>query len=157
MRVPAVIISPLIPRGIIDSTIYDHTSVLATIESIFGLSPLTERDKQANTLNHLFTLATPRTDAISTLPAPAHSGLEDVTTGASPADRSFTTEVASATAPVSPSLQGFLHVAFLRDVQTTPPTEQANLTAKFTTIKTQLDARLYMDEVRQKVEPPNSE
>jgi len=59
VRVPAVIISPFIPKGVIDSTIYDHISVLATVESIFGLRPLTERDKQAHTLNHLFSLATP--------------------------------------------------------------------------------------------------
>ncbi|HYX49673.1 MAG TPA: alkaline phosphatase family protein, partial [Ktedonobacteraceae bacterium] len=156
VRVPAVIISPLIPRGVIDATVYDHTSVLATIESIFGFAPLTERDKQANTLNHLFSHITPRTDAITTLPAPAHSGIEDDTLGASPVVRSFATETASATAPVSPSLRGFLHVAYLRDMQATPPAEQANQTARVTNIKTQLDARLYMDEVRQKVEPPNS-
>ncbi len=157
VRVPAVIISPLIPRGIIDSTIYDHTSVLATIESIFGLQPLTERDKQAHTLNHLFTLTTPRTDALSTLPAPAHSGIEDDATGATLVERSLATEATPATAPVSPLLQGFVHVAFLRDMQETPPAEHANLTARFTNIKTQLEARLYMDEVRQKVEPPNSQ
>ncbi len=157
VRVPAVIISPLIARGIIDSTVYDHSSVLATIESIFGLQPLTERDKQANTLNHLFTLTIPRTDAIATLPAPAQSGIEDDTAGASPADRAFATEATTATAPVSPSLQGFLHVAFLRDMQESQPAEQTNLTARFTNIKTELEARLYMDEVRQKVEPPNSQ
>jgi len=157
VRVPAVIISPLIPRGVIDSTIYDHTSVLATVESIFGLLPLTERDKQANTLNHLFSLTTPRTDAPTTLPAPANSGIKlDENNGASTADRAPVTDAAFATEPVSPSLQGFLHAAFLRDLQTTPQAEQANLTARFTNIKTQLDARLYMDEVRQKVEPPNS-
>ncbi len=63
MRVPAIVVSPLIPRGIIDHSVYDHTSVLATVEHIFGLLPLTERDKQAHSLNHLFSLATPRTDA----------------------------------------------------------------------------------------------
>ena len=157
VRVPAVIISPLIPKGVIDSTIYDHTSVLATIESIFGLLPLTERDKQANTLNHLFSLTIPRNDAPTTLPAPANSGITyDQIHGASTADKLLVTDATSATEPVSPSLQGFLHVAYLRDMQATPQAEQANLTARFTNIKTQQDARLYMDEVRQKVEPPNS-
>src|SRR5712691_13058638 len=28
VRIPTVIISPLIPKGVIDTTIYDHTSVL---------------------------------------------------------------------------------------------------------------------------------
>src|SRR6266571_4070617 len=157
VRVPAVIISPLIPKGIIDSTIYDHTSVLATVESIFGLLPLTERDKQANTLNHLFSLTTPRKDAPTTLPAPANSGIRcDDNNGASIASKSLVTDAASATEPVPSTLQGFLHVAYLRDLQATPQEEQANLTARFSKIKTQLDARLYMDEVRQKVEPPNA-
>jgi phospholipase C len=157
VRVPAVIISPLIPKGIIDSTIYDHSSVLATVESIFGLQPLTERDKYANTLNHLFSLTTPREDAPTTLPAPANSGIKyDDNAEASTAIKSSATDAAFATEPVSPSLQGFLHVAYLRDLQTTPQAEQANLTGRFTNIKTQLDARLYMDEVRQKVEPLNA-
>ena len=157
MRVPAVIISPLIPKGVIDSTIYDHTSVLATVESIFGLLPLTERDKQAHTLNHLFSLTTPRQDAPTTLPAPANSGIKsDDNNGASVAAGSLGADAASATEPISSSLQGFLHVAYLRDLQATPQAEQANLTARFSNIKTQLDARRYMDEVRQKVEPPNA-
>ena len=157
VRVPAVIISPLIPKGVIDSTIYDHTSVLATIESIFGLLPLTERDKRANTLNHLFSLTISRNDAPTTLPAPAHSGIKyDIENVAGTADKSLVTDATSAKEPVSPSLQGFLHVAYLRDLQATPQAEQANLTARFTNIKTQHDARLYMNEVRQKVEPPNA-
>ena len=157
VRVPAVIISPLIPKGVIDSTIYDHTSVLATVESIFGLLPLTERDKQAHTLNHLFSLTTPRQDAPTTLPAPANSGIScDDNNGASTANRSLVMDAASATEPVPSSLQGFLHVAFLRDLQATPQEEHANLTARFSNIKTQLDARLYMNEVRQKLEPSNA-
>jgi phospholipase C len=157
VRVPAVIISPLIPKGVIDSTIYDHTSVLATVESIFGLLPLTERDKQAQTLNHLFSLTTPRNDAPATLPAPANSGIScDDNNGASTANRSLVMDAASATEPVPSSLQGFLHVAFLRDLQATPQEEHANLTARFSNIKTRLEARLYMNEVRQKVEPSNA-
>ncbi len=97
---------------------YDHTSVLATIEHIFGLLPLTERDKHANTLNHLFSLASPRTDA-----------------------------------PPDPSTQGFLHVAFLRDMQTSPPAEREQRTAKYLSITTRGEAKHYLAEVRQKVEP----
>src|SRR5947209_5769984 len=33
VRVPAVVISPLIPKNLIDHRIYDHTSILATLES----------------------------------------------------------------------------------------------------------------------------
>ncbi len=158
VRVPAVIISPLIPKGLIDPTIYDHTSVLATVESIFGLLPLTERDKHANTLNHLFSLATPRMDAPTTLPAPADSGIKcPGDTGASAASKLLvTTDAATATEPVPSSLQGFLQVAFLRDLQASPPEEQASRTAKYLNIKTHLEAKRYMHEVRQKVESPEA-
>ena len=118
---------------------------------------MTERDKRANTLNHLFSLIAPRKDAPTTLPARANSGIRcDDNNGASTASKSLVTNAASATEPVPSTLQGFLHVAYLRDLQATPQEEQANLTARFSKIKTQLDARLYMDEVRQKVEPPNA-
>src|SRR5260221_498791 len=75
VRVPAVIVSPLIPRGVIDHTCYDHTSMLATTERIFGLLSLTQRDKHAHTFNHLFSITIPRTDTPSILPDPAYSCL----------------------------------------------------------------------------------
>ncbi len=158
VRVAAVIISPLIPRGTIDHTVYDHTSVLATVESIFGLQPLTERDKHANTLNHLFSLATPRTDAPTTLPAPAGSGIEcPGDPGASAATKLLVTDAAPAREPVPSSLQGFLQVAFLRDVQASPQEEQESRTTRYLQIKTHLEALQYMEEVRQKVEPPKAQ
>jgi acid phosphatase len=45
-RIPAVILSPLLPMaGGVDHTVYDTTSILATIERRFGLAPLSERDQ----------------------------------------------------------------------------------------------------------------
>lgn len=44
VRVPAVIVSPLIPRNVIDHRLYDHTSIPASLEAVFGLDPLTKRD-----------------------------------------------------------------------------------------------------------------
>jgi phospholipase C len=157
--VPTVIVSPLIPKGLIDPTIYDHTSVLATVESIFELPPLTERDTHAHTFNHLFSLTTPRTDAPTTLPAPAQSGIRcPGDPGASAASTLFVPpEAALATESVPSSLQGFLHVAFLRDVQASPPEEHASRTARYLRIQTQLEAHHYLEEVRQKVEPPKAQ
>ena len=74
VRVPAVIVSPLIPKGTIDHNAYDHSSVPATVERCFGLSPLTRRDAVANDVLHLLSLAAPRTDTPATLPNPAQSG-----------------------------------------------------------------------------------
>ncbi|HZT98812.1 MAG TPA: hypothetical protein VFA10_04085 [Ktedonobacteraceae bacterium] len=133
---------------------YDHTSVLATIEHIFGLLPLTERDKHANTLNHLFSLASPRTDAPLTLPEPAHSGIVCADeTEEHLAARQVVEAPAKAAAPPDPSTQGFLHVAFLRDMQTSPPAEREQRTAKYLSITTRGEAKHYLAEVRQKVEP----
>ncbi|HLH60340.1 MAG TPA: alkaline phosphatase family protein [Ktedonobacteraceae bacterium] len=158
VRVPAVIVSPLIPKNTIDHTVYDHTSVLATVESIFGLPPLTERDKQANSLNHLFSLDAPRADAPATLPDPAYSG---ISCGDEPVERLATKQLienpAKAAAPPDPSMQGFLHVAFLRDLHTAPIAERPRRAANFLSIHTQGAAKHYMMEVHQKIrsqQPP---
>ncbi|MBL7847742.1 MAG: hypothetical protein JNL40_09765 [Cyclobacteriaceae bacterium] len=74
VRVPAIIVSPFTSKGLIDHTLYDHTSVLATIETMFGIAPLTERDRAANNFEHLFSLSAPRSDAPDSLPGVPDSG-----------------------------------------------------------------------------------
>ncbi len=46
-RVPMLLISPWARRGYIDHQTYDFSSVLRTIEEIFGLAPLAQRDSRA--------------------------------------------------------------------------------------------------------------
>jgi len=147
VRVPAIVVSPLIPKGLIDHTSYDHTSILATVEANFGLQPLTERDKHANTLQHLFSLTTPMMNAPTTMPEPANSGIrcEDNT--------ELSADAARAAEPVDSSREGFLHVAFLRDVHASSPEEKEQRTAKYLHIRSRLEAKQYMEEVRQRVEP----
>jgi phospholipase C len=154
VRVPTVIVSPLIPKGTIDHTVYDHTSVPATVENIFGLQPLTERDKHANTFKHLLSLATLRTDAPTALPEPADSGIKCEDEEAVAPSTALAAYAADATAPVDPSLQGFVNVAFLRDLQVSPPEEKERLVAKYRNINTRLEAKQYMKEVRQKIKRP---
>ncbi|VVE87242.1 alkaline phosphatase family protein [Pandoraea bronchicola] len=55
VRVPAIVVSPWVAQGQVDHTVYDHTSVLATVERLFGLSPLTDRDRNAKDLLSLIT------------------------------------------------------------------------------------------------------
>lgn len=66
VRVPAVLVSPLIAAGTVyrspSSTPFDHTSILATLEKRFGVAPLTARDAAAPDLGGVLTLATPRKD-----------------------------------------------------------------------------------------------
>ncbi|HJZ67863.1 MAG TPA: alkaline phosphatase family protein [Blastocatellia bacterium] len=69
-RVPAVIASPWVKAGQVDSTRYQHTSILATLRKLFGpWSFLTKRDASALTFEHLFSeLSAPRTDTPKKLP-----------------------------------------------------------------------------------------
>lgn len=64
-RVPAVVISPWVQQGVVDhgpgtsagpkaDVFYDHTSIAATIINAIGAEALTERDKSARRLDHLF-------------------------------------------------------------------------------------------------------
>lgn len=55
VRVPAIVVSPWVARGFVDHTVYDHSSVLATIERLFNLPALTDRDKNAKDLLSLIT------------------------------------------------------------------------------------------------------
>ena len=50
VRVPGLVISPYAKRGFVSPTMYDHCSVLAFLEWMFGLEPLNVRDAQANDL-----------------------------------------------------------------------------------------------------------
>ena len=69
VRVPALLVSPWVPRGQVDSTVYDHTAILGFVKQHFGLPAfLRARDAAANTFTHLF-LDQPRTDAPSGLTA----------------------------------------------------------------------------------------
>jgi phospholipase C len=67
VRIPAVLVSPLIAAGTVyrvpDGTMpLDHTSVLKTVETRWGLPPLTARDAAAPDVGGVLTLQAPRTD-----------------------------------------------------------------------------------------------
>ena len=53
-RIPAIVVSPWARKGFIDHTLYNTTSILATIEHRFGLAPLGERDAKAHDLGPAF-------------------------------------------------------------------------------------------------------
>ncbi|OZG71118.1 phosphoesterase [Hahella sp. CCB-MM4] len=77
VRVPTVLVSPLIEAGTVfrvpepdkdltgnspSTTPFDHTSILATVEKRFGLSSLTTRDAAAPDIGPVLTLKSPRND-----------------------------------------------------------------------------------------------
>jgi phospholipase C len=82
LRVPTVLISPLIPAGTVfrvpaGSVPLDHTSILKTVEERWNLPPLTQRDAVAPSLADVLSLTTPRTDDVLagvTVPTAATTG-----------------------------------------------------------------------------------
>jgi phospholipase C len=80
VRVPAVLVSPLITAGTVfrvaaGTTPLDHTSVLKTVETRWGLPALTQRDAAAPDVGDVLTLTTPRTDdPLSGVTVPVSSG-----------------------------------------------------------------------------------
>ncbi|MDQ6921261.1 MAG: phosphoesterase, partial [Candidatus Dormibacteraeota bacterium] len=117
VRVPVLVISPYTARGAIDHRVHDHTSVLATVEHLFGLEPLTERDAGAVGVDDLFSLKAPREDTPGKLPSPASSGLPDC--GPDLTEQlagELETMPAHLAGQVDSSLVGFLHVAIAREL-----------------------------------------
>ena len=149
VRVPAVIVSPLIPAGTVDHTVYDHTSILATLETLFGLKPLTQRDAHANNILHLLSLAAPRTNAPTSLPAPANLGQ-------SAKPRMTPDQVAASDAqpmPQSGNLVGALGLLKKAeaDLSSGIESEIAAIKAKIASIETRGHLKAYASDVMEKV------
>jgi phospholipase C len=103
VRVPALLISPLIPPGTVfrasEGTI-DHTSVLKTIEERWGLLPLTERDKAAPSLGDVLSLKEPRgDDPLEKIVVPASHAIHPNQQNPSELDRLYATRVSQLPIP----------------------------------------------------------
>ncbi len=86
VRVPAVLVSPLIPAGTVyrpvSATPFDHTSILATLQERFALAALTARDAAAPELGGALTLAAPRKDdPLAGLKVPASKSIPPLPAG----------------------------------------------------------------------------
>lgn len=149
-RVPAVIVSPRIPPNLVDHTLYDHASVPATLEKLFGMPPLTNRDAAANDVTALLSLATPR-ETPARLPDPADSGL----TGCPPVDcfaaPALPFTVARPADPIDDgNLPGIVHIAMQHEIALAPE-RAAEIRTRVASLATRGDAAHYLAEVRAKV------
>jgi phospholipase C len=148
VRVPALVISPWIGTGV-DHTVYDHSSVLATVEKLLGLAPLTQRDGSANDLTHLLQ-ASARTNCPTTLNNPA------------PPTASAAKRVAAGRARFDPDapipdrgmLAGLLGIALKTEIELAGGTDAARsaLIARFRLIRTLGQADAYLKSVMGRVE-----
>lgn len=145
-RVPAVIVSPLIPKNLIDHRTYDHASIPATVEKIFDLGALTQRDLHARDVTSLVSLRQPR-PAPTVLPdlagdaAAESAGDRAAAAGARPA----------ADGPVDEgSLPGFLQIALRYDLALSPPERRPEILARVSGIRSRAEAGRYLQEVGSK-------
>jgi phospholipase C len=150
-RVPAVIASPWIPRNLVDHRLYDHTSILATVEALFGMPPLSNRDAAANKLTPLLSLASPRSDAPLDLGLPADSGVPDCL----PFDFLGDVNLPSVARPDEPvndgNVAGVLQSVLRSDLALSPDSARSKILGRFSAVKTRGEARQYADTVRQKL------
>ncbi len=155
-RVPAVIVSPLIPRNRIDHRLYDHTSIPATVEALFGLASLTKRDAAANRLDALITLSTPRSDCPETLPQPAvstDSPAANVTSPTAPATQVTDKPVTRPQDDVDQgNLPAVIHAAMQQQLSVAPQLCQ-QLVQRVAGIQTRQDAEQFLKDVQQNVRP----
>ncbi len=149
VRVPAVVVSPWIPAGTVDHTLYDHASVPATLRLLFGNLPaLTDRDENANNVTHLLSLPTPRTDCPTTLPRPiTRSAIPKV-----PMTPKLRALIDLQPLPESGNLPGFLGILLKAGLAVARSAEErAAIIAQFKTIRTRGQARAYGSWVHHKV------
>src|SRR5215469_9947300 len=103
LRVPALLASPYLPKGVVYSKPLQHTSVLATVRRLFGMSgALTRRDAGAASFEELF-LSVPRSDTPASLSSAAAPPASDATR-APPDD--FMSEMAEQWRRVTAALPG---------------------------------------------------
>ena len=177
VRVPAVIVSPLISRGKVDHTPYDHTSILATVERQFGLKHLTKRDECANDLRHLLSLPSPREDCPRTLVCPARANKEKTSLGddllgglkhildeveelAETAVERLIGDITTAgdePLPESGNVIGFLHVLLKTELECCKlagenEAAQTRILENFKTINTKRQAQAYVKQMHDKLE-----
>ncbi|CAN7741052.1 alkaline phosphatase family protein [Variovorax sp. LjRoot178] len=163
VRVPAVVISPLIERNIVDGTTYDHTSLLATVEAIFGLNSLTARDATASSLMKLFTRTSARTDAPTGLGPTADAGIVCSGDPPEPGSSSSSGGLSSSggagsqdgydwtrdTQEAGSSLRGFQEIALLKALKNARGRDRAQIRKEYFAATTKGGAKHFMHKVAQ--------
>lgn len=156
VRVPAVIISPFVPRGTIIHDVFDHTSIIATARKLFiqdfANSWLTERDRRANTFENCLTLANPRPGKV-TIPQPSSPPLNlmaDAFNGSDASIKAGPNSVPQTTAnnPLS-ELQEIMVLQTFALESSLRPSQQTG--RHISEIKTEQAAAEYIEEVQAKL------
>jgi phospholipase C len=152
----------------VDHTLYDHSSILATLERLLGMKPLTKRDESAQDLRHLLTNPAPREDCPETLVSPAtassHRGIyEKELIALDHYVEEAVDEVETVLAvddeplPDSGNIIGFLQILLKTELECSrlngeDEAEQARILEHYKKINTKKKAQAYVKYMRDKVE-----
>jgi phospholipase C len=160
LRVPAIVISPWCPQNLIEHRQLEHAFIPATIEQLFGLRPLTNRDAGAVGLHTLATLPAPRnvttqipnpiTAAEPMAPVPGTpvptAGPVSVNAGAGAAPPAAQAGAAAPLNLADPWLAAALAVAAKSHIEATPA-DAANIKARVFGLKTVGDLSQYVKDM----------
>jgi phospholipase C len=135
----------------------DHSAVLATVERIFGLRSLLDRDGLGPDVNNLMTLKTARTDAPMTLAASRIAAPMTLNAAAESAGRVRArdriahavarTPDALLAADTDGTIASLLHCAVVQHLQMVTPDDKAATLARAQRLTTHADAVAYLKEV----------
>jgi phospholipase C len=144
-RVPAIIVSPRIPKNLIDHRRYEHSSIVATLTRLFDLDELTVRSSMTSDLKPLASLSEPRTDTPRTLPNPASGVMArliepsfELTVPDDP-DKPIDEDTGLIAATIASGLAQHLEIA--------PPSEHEDIIARVDELRTRQEAVDYLKEV----------
>ncbi len=150
-RVPTVVISAFIPKGVIDHRLYDHTSVLATIEERYGFTGegMTNRDGTAKSLWALLQDGNAR-PAPESLPRPNEAGsMQEGSQG--PSDAAATGAANGGGTVDNGNVPAVLHSAMKQHLRIAPG-EREKIHDRVRAIHTVGDAADYLAEVDAKLD-----
>ncbi len=153
VRVPAIVVSAYTTENSISHLLYDHASVPATLESVFGLPALTNRDAAANNVTSLASLPTARTNTPQHLPEPAVVAPERVA-----AMRSNQVSAKQDNDPIDGgNLPGFLQVVMKSQINKAPQDAAKSFLmdrVSGSTLRTRLEARQYLEKTVAEIMKP---
>jgi len=131
---------------VVDHRPYDHSSIPATLEKLFGMDPLTERDRAANTLLPLLSLDAARDDTPTTLPSVAGLAAGEILAMATASSTSY-----SQLTPARPNdsvndgnLPVVIQAAMRQDIELSKPEERDTIIARVAALKTRSEAAAYL-------------
>ena len=135
-RVPALVVSPLIAKNLIDHKHYDHTAIYTTLRGVFNLPPHGERHGISGGVEHLVGVRA-RTDAPMKLP-----------------DAKASTSFITVPRPDASLFEGSpgrvettIHSAVVQHLQVTPAEQHEAIRARVRLLKTRGEAVAYLKEV----------